>query len=245
MISVRPSNPLPRPEAPAPRTPRLPVRPTWWVLALLGVLMASGSAAAAAAVVVHGKGELVSQPLTGDLQVVTARLDPLLVPGQASDLVIQVRNRSAFTVVADRVRLASPPREESPAGCLAKLSGPLLRETAGVKLAGGQRVALAPGRDGQVVVPGALSLATSAKGGCGFRVVVDVQAVRQAPTTTPPTTPTTTPTPTTVTPTTHPSTVTPTTHPSTVTPTEPTTVATSATVSAGDTSTCDPAAPVC
>src|SRR5882724_1350737 len=128
MISVRPHNPLPSPETPSHRTLRRRVRPMWWVLALLGVLLASGSAAAAAAVVVHGKGELVSQPLTGDLEVVDVHLDPLLVPGQASDLVLQVRNRSASTVVADRVRLAPPLRDGTPAGCLAKLSGPLLHE---------------------------------------------------------------------------------------------------------------------
>ena len=180
----------------------------WSVLAFLGVLLATGSAAlAAAVVVVHGKGELVSQPLTGDLEVVSVRLEPLLSPGAASDLVLRVRNRSTFIVVADRVRLLLPLREASPAGCAAKVSGPLLGP-AGVVLVDDQRVTLAPGRAEQIVVPSALSLAASAKGGCGFRVSVDVQAVQAAPTPTPTTRPTTTPTttPTTAQPTAVPST---------------------------------------
>jgi cell division septation protein DedD len=210
-------------------------------LASLGVLLATGSAAAAAAaLVVHGKGELVSQPLTGDLAVVDARLEPLLIPGAASDLVLQVRNRSAFTVVADRVRLELPLQDTRPAGCAAKVSGPLLAPH-GVALVGTRRVTLGPGRAKQVVVPSALSLAAGAKGGCGFRVVVDVQAIQASPTVTPPTTATTTP------PTTAPTTTPPTTPATTPAETIPATVPTSVAVTppTAPTLDCDPVDPSC
>ncbi|GIM96811.1 hypothetical protein [Paractinoplanes toevensis] len=155
-------------------------------------LLAGSSAAYAAVTALHGRGELVSQPLTGDLQVLDAQLEPLLVPGVASDLVLKVRNRSATNVIADRVRLLQPLLDVKPAGCLSAVSGPLLSPT-GVTLLDERRVVLGPGRTETVVVPSALTLAAGAKGGCGFRVQVDIQAVKAPPTTNPPTTRPTTP----------------------------------------------------
>jgi hypothetical protein len=171
------------------------------LLVLTGVL-AAGSAAAAATVL-HGRGDLVSEPLTGDLEVVDARLEPLLVPGGASDVTVRLRNRSTLTVMTDRVTLTSPLRDARPAGCGAKVSGPLLG--AGLQLTDDQRLVLAPGHAADLVLPSALALAPGATGGCGFRVQLDVRAV-PAPTRTPtrpaPASPTTSPSlpPVTVTP---------------------------------------------
>jgi hypothetical protein len=141
----------------------------------------------AATTALHGRGDLVSQPLGGDLEVVDVHLEPLLMAGASSDLVLQVRNRSTLTVIADRVRLLLPVRDTKPAGCITKVSGPLL-DSAGLALVDDQRVVLEPGRAGQLLVPAALSLAAGATGGCGFRVQVDVQAVPSPPRTVPPTT---------------------------------------------------------
>jgi hypothetical protein len=201
-------------------------RTLWGSLAVAAAALAGGSAAVAASTVLHGRGELVSQPLSGDLEVADVRLEPLLVPGAAGDLVLRVRNRSALTVVADRVRLHLPMRDVKPAGCLAKVSGPLL-DPGGVALVDGQRVVLGPGRAEQVVVPGALSLAASATGGCGFRVQVDVQAVQSPPTTSPATRPTTEPTATVPStgPATRPPTTVPTADPATADPSAEPTIA--------------------
>ncbi len=218
-------------------------RTLWGTLIIAAAALAGGSAAVAAPAVLHGRGELVSRPLSGDLEVVDVQLEPLLVPGGTADLVLRVRNRSALTVAADRVRLLLPVRDVKPAGCFAKVSGPLL-DPGGVVLAGDQRVVLGPGRAEQVVVPGALSLAASGNGGCGFRVQVDVQGVQSPATTAPttvPTAPTTTP-PTTA-PTTDPTTVEPptTAEPPTIAPvTPPPTLP--PTMPALD---CDPADPTC
>jgi hypothetical protein len=162
------------------RGPLLPV------LIVLGLLVTAGSAAAATGLVLHGKGELVNPPLAGDLEIVSLQLEPVLVPGGSGDLILSVRNRSTLTVMADRVRLDSPLRDARPAGCTTKISGPLLQKN-GVLLIGRERIALMPGRVGQLSVPSALSLAPSAKQGCGFRVQVDVQAVEAVPTSPPPT----------------------------------------------------------
>ncbi|GAA2616779.1 hypothetical protein Adu01nite_30430 [Paractinoplanes durhamensis] len=168
--------------------------------AVPAILLVVGSAAYAAGAVLHGKGELVNQPLTGDLQVLDVQLEPQLVPGVASNLIVKVRNRSASHVIADRVRLVSPLRDAKPAGCLSAVSGPLLNP-AGVLLYGAQqRLDIGPGITGEVVLPAALRLAAKAKNGCGFRVDVDIQAIaipdRSLPPTTFPTSPPTTdPTP--------------------------------------------------
>ncbi|GIF20017.1 hypothetical protein BJ973_002078 [Actinoplanes tereljensis] len=177
----------------------------WIALAVPVALLAGGSAAYAAVTVIHGQGELVSQPLTGDIEVIDAQLEPLLVPGVSSDLVLTVRNRSAANVVADRVRLIQPLRDAKPTGCLTAVSGPLLSPF-GVTLLDERRVVLGPGRTETVVVPSALTLAAGAKNGCGFRVLVDIQAVKAPPTTPTTTRPTTnTPTPPTDPPTSDPS----------------------------------------
>jgi hypothetical protein len=154
--------------------------PLWAFAVGAGVLLTAGTAGAATTLILHGRGELVSQPLAGDLAVLDVRLEPALVPGGSADLVLQVRNRSTVTVVADRIRLQLPLRDARPAGCAAKVSGALMQR-AGVALVDDQRVTLGPGRAEQVVLPSALTLAASAKQGCGFRVVVDVQAVQADP----------------------------------------------------------------
>jgi len=206
-------------------------RTLWSTLIIAAAALVGGSAAVAAPAVLHGRGELVSRPLSGDLEVVDVQLEPLLVPGGGSaDLVLRVRNRSALTVAADRVRLLLPVRDVKPAGCFAKVSGPLL-DPGGVVLAGDQRVVLGPGRAEQVVVPGALALAASGTGGCGFRVQVDVQGEQSAAPTTVPTAPTTRPT--TTAPTTDPTTA----EPPTIAPVTP-----PPTMPAVD---CDPADPTC
>lgn len=167
-------------------------RPLWYGLGVLGALLISGSAEAAVTTVVHGQGELVSQPLTGGVEVVGASLEPLLVPGRAGDLVVHVRNRGAYSVVADRVSLKLPLRDARPAGCVAKVSGPLL-DRGGVTLAGAQRTVIGPGWAGEIVVPSALRLAAGADGGCGFKVSVDVRALVLPDRTPPPSSPPVTP----------------------------------------------------
>jgi hypothetical protein len=166
-----------------------------WMAPVIAIaLLGAGSAAYAAGMILHGRGELVSQPLTGDLEVLDARLEPMLLPGATGNLILSVRNRSAADAVADRVRLLRPLRDVQPAGCLAAVSGPLL-DPGGVSLAGLQRVTIRAGRTGEVVVPAALALAATAKNGCGFRVQVDIQAIQLPPKTMPPSSwPTTDPT---------------------------------------------------
>jgi hypothetical protein len=141
---------------------------------------------------VHGQGQLVSQSLTGGLEVVDAGLEPLLVPGRSSDLVVHVRNRGVHSVVADRVGLRLPLRDAKPAGCAAMVSGPLLGP-GGVALTGSERTVVGPGWAGTIVVPSALSLATGANAGCGFKVTVDVRALQVPDRTPPPTSPTVSP----------------------------------------------------
>ena len=175
----------------ASRSRRVRRGPLLSVFIVLGLLLTAGSAVAAARLVLHGKGELVNPPLAGDLEVLSLQLEPVLVPGGSGDLVLSVRNRSTLTVTADRVSLDTPLRDARPAGCAAKVSGPLLQKD-GVTLSGDERVTLAPGHTGRLVVPAALSLAPSAKQGCGFRVRVALQAVQAYPTR-PPATPATQP----------------------------------------------------
>jgi hypothetical protein len=170
-------------------------RPLWTAAAAGAAVLLTGSVAAAAdPAVVRGQGDLVSMPLTGGLAVVDARLEPLLVPGGSSDLVVTVRSRSAQPLTLDRVLLKSPPRDARPPGCVAKLTGPL-RSGAGVTLTGEQRVVVGPGRAADLTVPSVLSLPASAAGGCGFRVTVEVRAVPAAPHSLPPTPEATPPTP--------------------------------------------------
>lgn len=194
-----------------------PGRPAWLALAVGGAVLLTGSAAvAAAAVVVRGEREIVSQPLTGALQVTDARLEPWLIPGAASDLVVRVRNSSTKPVTLDRLKLKLPLRTPQPAGCTARLSGPLLA-TAGMPVPAAQRVSVPAGREVSVTVPKVLTLAAAATSGCGFKVVVEVQAVQNQPTTPPTTRPTTMPTTTAPSP--PPPTTAPTPQPSTVQPT--------------------------
>ena len=180
-----------------------PGRSAWLALGVGGTILVTGSAAAAvAAVVVRGEREIVSQPLTGDLQVTDARLEPWLIPGAASDLVVRVRNRGAKPVTLDRLTLKLPLRTPQPAGCTARVSGPLMA-SAGMPLPAAQRISVPAGREVSVTVPKVLTLAAAASSGCGFKVVVEVQAVQNPPTTMPtavpptsrpPTMPPTTPT---------------------------------------------------
>jgi hypothetical protein len=196
-------------------------RSGWLALSVGGAVLVTGSAAVAAtAVLVRGEREIVSQPLTGDLQVVDARLEPWLIPGAASDLVVRVRNRGAKPVTLDRLKLKLPLRTPQPAGCTARVSGPLLA-AAGMPLPAAQRVGVPAGREVSVTVPKVLTLAAAASSGCGFKVVVEVQAIQNQPTSAPTATPTTAPTtPPTTRPTTMPPTATsPTVQPPTVQPT--------------------------
>lgn len=148
-----------------------------WVAGAAVVSVVAGGGAAYAAVTLHGQAELVSQPIVqAGLAVNAARLEPALTPGDTSALVFTVRNTSGLTVVADRVTLKLPLRDAKPAGCTSRVSGPLLARR-GLPLTGGERVLLGPGQNADVTVPGALSLASSATRGCGFRVTLDVQAV--------------------------------------------------------------------
>jgi len=170
-------------------------RPLWTAVAAGAAVLLTGSVAAAAdPVVVRGQGDLVSTPLSGGLAVVDARLEPLLIPGGSSDLVVNVRNRGAQFLVLDRVLLRSSPRDAHPSGCVAKLTGPL-RSGDGITLTGEQRVVVGPGRAADLTVPSVLSLPASAAGGCGFRVAVEVRAVPTAPHSLPPTPEVTSPPP--------------------------------------------------
>lgn len=178
-----------------PAAARRNTRPLLFAAATAGGVLAGASVAVAATTVyVRGKTDMISQPLTGDLQVLDAHLDPMLLPGGTSGLVLRVRNRAAKPVTLDRVTLVRPLRSPTPSTCAGKLSGPLMA-TAGMPVPTGQRIRIPAGRDAAVTIPAVIKLASSATKGCGFRVTVQVQAVQDppsSPTLTPSTNPTST-----------------------------------------------------
>src|SRR4051812_24484118 len=97
------------------------------LIAVAAAGLVVGSVAAYAAVSVHGRGELVAEPVeTAGLEIDEVRLSVPLTPGHASDLVFRARNRTGGVLVADRVTALLPLREAKPAGCTSKVAGPLL-----------------------------------------------------------------------------------------------------------------------
>jgi hypothetical protein len=149
-----------------------------FLLAGLAVLVAAGTAWAA--IVVRGTGTVTAAAYQEQgLQVSDERLSETLVPGGSADLVFRVRNPNAFSVVVNRIGLASALRKASPAGCTSKLSGPLVRP-GGYRLPATRQVTVGAGARVTVTVPDAVRLAASARGGCGFVVDIEVQGEQTA-----------------------------------------------------------------
>lgn len=169
----------------------------WSVAAVvLGSLLLLGAGVASAAIVLHGRGVLnVPAYHEQGLQVSDVRLAGPLVPGGGADLQFSVRNPNAFTVRVAGVSLIGALRKAKPAGCTAKVTGPVAKP-AGYRLPASEQVLVAAGLRADVVVHNAFRLAASATKGCGFTVDIDVQGIQQASPTTSPTAPVTTaPTP--------------------------------------------------
>jgi hypothetical protein len=145
------------------------------LLATAGALLAAGSATAYGSVIGQEKPAPVRTP---HLEVDDVHLS--LAPGGSADLVVRVRNRGTVPVTADRITLESPLRDARPKKCTDRVSGPLLAHD-GLILGGRQRVTVRPGTREWITVPGAVRLSRTAKGGCGFRVVMDVRAVPVPP----------------------------------------------------------------
>lgn len=150
----------------------------WWVLIGIGTLLLAVAGTAAAAIVLTGKGTLTAPAYTEQtLQVSGERLSGPLTPGTAADLLFTVRNPNAFPARVNRVSLASPLRKAKPAGCTAKVGGPVTR-TAGAELAAAEQVTVPAGDQAQVTVRGAFRLAAGAGKGCGFTVDILINATQ-------------------------------------------------------------------
>lgn len=166
-------------------TRSLRVHTRYWVLIGVGVMLALGAGTAAAAIALSGRGLLVAPSYEEkDLQVTDERLSVPLTPGGSSDLLFTVRNPNPFPARIDRVSLASALRKSKPAGCTAKVSGPLVRPD-GYALPAARRVTVPAGGRLQVTIPAAFKLAGSARGGCGFTVDILVNATQATATVTP------------------------------------------------------------
>lgn len=165
------------------------------VMIVVGLLMVIGAGFAWAAVILHGRGTLDAPAVQQkDLQVSNTRLDRPLLPGGTADLLFSVRNPNAFGARVDQVSLVGALRKANPAGCTAKVAGPVTR-SAGYRLPSAEQVLVGAGAKKDVVVHAAFTLAGSAKTGCGFTAEVDVSATQLTPTASPTTVnPTTAPT---------------------------------------------------
>ena len=155
----------------------------YWSVALLviGVLIVAAAGAALAAIVVHGRGTLVAPAAEQKpLKVGEVRLSRALLPGAAADLLFTVHNPNAFGVSVDQVTLVGALREDEPARCAAKVTGPATAK-AGYRLPAADRVVVpARGREA-VAVRSAFRLAATAPAGCGFTVDIDVAGTQIAP----------------------------------------------------------------
>lgn len=165
----------------------LRVHTRYWVLIGVGLTLVLGAGTALAAIVLQGRGTLVAPALDEQqLQVTDERLSTPLTPGGSSDLLFAVRNPNPFPARVDRVSLASPMSKTRPAGCTAKVSGPVQR---GYTFPAAERVSVPAGGRVEVTVPAAFKLAGSASKGCGFTVDILVNATQatSAPVSSPPT----------------------------------------------------------
>lgn len=150
----------------------------YWALIGVGLLLMATAGAAAAAITLSGKGTLVAPAYHEKmLQVTDERLSRPLTPGGAADLLFAVRNPNAFPVRVDGVSLASAMSRAKPAGCTAKVSGPVRR---GFVFPAADRVTVPAGGRSEVRVPDAFRLARSALRGCGFTVDILVSATQGA-----------------------------------------------------------------
>lgn len=165
----------------------LRVHTRYWVLIAVGLTLFVGAGTALAAIVLRGRGTLVAPALDEQQLVVNdERLSAPLVPGGSSDLLFEVRNPNAFPARVDRVSLGSALRAAKPAGCTAKVSGPVTKP-GGYALPAAERVTVPAGGRLEVTVAGAFKLAASAARGCGFTVDILVNATQGvSPTSAPP-----------------------------------------------------------
>ncbi len=156
----------------------------YWTMIGIGLFLLFGAGAAAAAITLSGKGTLVAPAYDGkQLQVTDEHLSQPLAPAAAADLVFTVRNPHGFAVRVYQVGLASPMSRAKPAGCTARVSGPVLR---GYTFPAGTQVTVPPGARTEISVPAAFRLAPAATRGCGFTVDILVSAVQGGSVPTPP-----------------------------------------------------------
>jgi hypothetical protein len=152
--------------------------PAYWMLIGVGLLLVAGAGTAAAAIALTGKGTVTAPAYNEQqLQVTDEHLSLPLVPGGSADLVFLVRNPNPFPARVDGVALASSLRKAKPAGCTARVSGPITR-AGGYRLPAAARVTVPAGARVEVTAPAAFKLAGAARGGCGFTVDILVSAVQ-------------------------------------------------------------------
>lgn len=153
--------------------------PLWCVVAIAcGLLLMITAGIASAAILLHGRGFLTAPAVEEkSLQVSNVRLSVPLVPGGAADLLLSVRNPNAFGTRVDQIALVGALRKAKPAGCTAKVGGPITRP-AGYRLPLAEQVLVGAGAKRNVVVRAAFTLAASAKTGCGFTAAVDVRGTQ-------------------------------------------------------------------
>lgn len=141
--------------------------------AAIAVFASTG--AAYAAMTVFGSGEVTAEAgVAQGLTISEEKVSKKLYPSTVANVTFKVANPNEFPVKVTQVALDGAPSSVSPAGCIAKITSPLVTSGTAFNVPAADQVEVPAGATRTVTLTNAVKLDDSATTGCGFKIAIKV-----------------------------------------------------------------------